>query len=232
MISRAVYETLQKVEYGAFVVTIMKKVGLLRRDVPEDVADDIASEALLALVKARDSYNKDLGFTFATHEYGNIRWEILEQLRKPTSPYGRVVLQRIQLLSEVEHRLQQALHRPPLSSEIATEMKISVRQLDTVLIARKAIKADTQVPDEYQSGEASLPDYSLYRSKRRRYIRTLVHQLPKYHRTLVTMFFFDGMTVEEIAQKLGLSVAYVRNSKCKAVNNLRAIIIGSSIGSY
>ncbi|MDF2191234.1 sigma-70 family RNA polymerase sigma factor [Paraflavitalea sp. CAU 1676] len=55
-------------------------------------------------------------------------------------------------------------------------------------------------------------------------VRTAMEELPDQKRAIVQHFYFDAMTIEEIANKLNTSTVTVRSSKAKAISQLREIL--------
>jgi RNA polymerase sigma-70 factor (ECF subfamily) len=60
-------------------------------------------------------------------------------------------------------------------------------------------------------------------------IKSLIEKLPEHEKKVFLLSFVDGLTSEEIAEKLNVSITTVYNNRSKALTKLRALVFNSNL---
>jgi RNA polymerase sigma factor for flagellar operon FliA len=219
--------------YAPLVKFVAGRVG---SGLPSHVDDeDLISYGLLGLIRAIERYDMSREVKFETYAIPRIRGAIIDELRAmdwvPRSVRGRARdIERA--IAELEARLGRA----PSDEEIAQRLGLSEEELDESLgeISRTSIVAldelwsvsgggdqvalidtieDTQVP----SPQAALADTEL-----REAIGEALARLPEREKLVVTLYYYEELTLREIGEVLGVTESRVSQLHTKAILRLKA----------
>jgi RNA polymerase sigma factor for flagellar operon FliA len=196
-----------------------------------DVADLVQS-GIFGLADAIEKFEPERGLKFETYAMQRIRGAILDELRSqdwvPRSVRGRA-----RDVERALERLGNQLQRTPTDAEIASELQIgvsdlrelyaqfqltSVVALDELMVAGRgdASLAET-LPDE----DADDPVASLVDQDNRRQLADAIAQLVERDRIVVTLYYFENLTLAEIGRVLGVTESRVCQLHTRAVLRLR-----------
>ncbi len=215
--------------YSPLVKYVAGRVGAgLPRSVDQN---DLASYGLFGLIDAIDKFEPDRGFKFETYAINRIRGAILDELRAldwvPRSVRSRA-RQIETAVTELEHRLQ----RPPTEQEVADHLEMDVDDLRDALaeIGRSGIAAlDDLVSAESQTSMGDLladpagvsPEAKFQSDETRRGLVDAINRLPERERLVVTLYYYEGMTLAEIGDVLGVTESRVCQIHAKTMMSLR-----------
>lgn len=197
-----------------------------------DVADLIQS-GIFGLADAIEKFEPERGLKFETYAMQRIRGAILDELRSqdwvPRSVRGRA--------RDVERALERLggqLQRTPTDEELASELQISTHELrdlyaqfrltsvvaldELIVPGRGADSLADTLPDD----GADDPVASLVDQDNRRQLVDAIEQLADRDRTVVTLYYFENLTLAEIGRVLGVTESRVCQLHTRAVLRLRA----------
>jgi len=215
--------------YAPLVKYVAGRVGAgLPRSVDQN---DLASYGLFGLIDAIDKFEPDRGFKFETYAINRIKGAILDELRAldwvPRSVRSRA--RRIETaVVELEHTLQ----RTPTEDELAFNLEMEVDELNDALaeIGRSGIAA----LDEFVSGDSQTsmgemlsdpsgisPEAVFQSEETRRGLVDAINRLPERERLVVTLYYYEGMTLNEIGDVLGVTESRVCQIHAKTMMSLR-----------
>ncbi|MEQ1847000.1 MAG: FliA/WhiG family RNA polymerase sigma factor, partial [Nitrospira sp.] len=170
---------------------------------------------------------------FKTYAEFRIRGAMLDEIRS-MDWIPRSVHERIGLLQKTHTMLMSRLGRPPHDEEVATELKMSLEELDdfitrargAVMISvddlglhepdgHKVVKmlADTHTPD---------PLSSLVNERERALIADAIHKLPEKERLVLSLYYYEELTMKEIGELLKVTESRVCQIHTKAIIQLKA----------
>jgi len=212
--------------------------GRLRAGLPKSVdPGDLASYGTFGLIDAIDKFEPERGYKFETYAVNRIKGAILDELRAldwvPRSVRARArEIQRS--LAELEHSLQ----RSPTEEELADHMDQPVDVLRDHLgeIATLGFVAldDLLNPTERQSGavgdlvadpKALDPMGSFEKEETRYMLADSINRLPERERLVLTLYYYEGLTLAEIGQILNVTESRVCQIHTKSVMSLRNRLI-------
>lgn len=215
--------------YSPLVKYVAGRVGAgLPRSVDQN---DLASYGLFGLIDAIDKFEPDRGFKFETYAINRIKGAILDELRAldwvPRSVRSRA--RRIETaVQELEHELQRA----PTEDEVAERVEMDLEDLHDALaeIGRSGISA----LDEFVSSDSSTavvdlvadpggvsPEAAFQQEETRRGLVDAINRLPDRDRLVVTLYYYEGMTLSEIGEVLGVTESRVCQIHAKTMMSLR-----------
>jgi RNA polymerase sigma-B factor len=199
--------------------------------------DDLVQVASLALIKAVDGFDPEVGVQFTTYATQTIIGELKRHFRDKgwaMRPARRV--QELYLrLSQAIELLSQDLGRSPTIKELAVETQTSEEEVIEAIEAGQAYRAsslDAPGPDDEalesklgaESGEFAVAEWRVVLSP-------VLDSLPKRDRTVLQLRFADGLTQSEIAERLGVSQMQISRLLARSLGVLRDAVSSEAPGS-
>ncbi|GAA1240273.1 hypothetical protein GCM10009676_26470 [Prauserella halophila] len=203
-----------------------------------DVADLIQS-GIFGLVDAIEKFDPDRGLRFETYAMQRIRGAILDDLRSQDW-VPRVVRSRAREVERTLERLGARLGRTPTDAEVATELGISLNELHDLygqlrLTSVVALETLVAAGRDSESVVESLPDDDavdpaavLVDRDNRKQLADAIAQLNERDRIVVSLYYFESLTLAEIGKVLGVTESRVSQLHTRAVLRLRAKLQGQS----
>jgi RNA polymerase sigma factor for flagellar operon FliA len=219
----------------ALILQHLPQVRLIARRVHERLpahinVDDLVSAGVLGLLSAIDNFDPAMNVQLKTYADRKIHGAILESLRQMDwAP--RDVRKKSRLIASAIRILQQRLGREPLEEEIAAELNltqgdyhawltdmhgIELRRLETAAGDRERNLLNI-LPDE----EESWPSRLVERAELERVLKSAVERMPKVERTVLSLYYFEELTLREIADIMGLHLSRIGQLRALAVLRLR-----------
>ena len=195
-------------------------------------AEDLVSVGIMGLMDAMDKYDPGREAKFKTYAEFRIRGAMLDEIRS-MDWIPRSIHERISLLQRTHTKLLNRLGRPPSDEEVADEMKLSPAELDDFIVrSRGAVLvslddfnlhepdgpkildalADTQHPD---------PLTMILNDRERERVATAIQQLPEKERLVLTLYYYEELTMKEIGGMLNVTESRVCQIHTKAILHLK-----------
>jgi len=218
-------------QYSSLVKFVAGRVGVgLPRNVEQS---DLISYGIFGLIDAIDKFDLERGFKFETYAINRIRGAILDELRGldwvPRSVRARTrEIERS--LAELEHRMK----RTPSEEELAKHMGMPLDELLTQLgeISKLGLVALDELLGGGDSDSSSVgdmlpdprglnPEAVFQVEETKRVVADAINRLPDRERLVVTLYYYEGLTLSEIGDVLGVTESRVCQIHTKAVMSLR-----------
>ncbi len=217
------------VQYSPLVKFVAGRVGAgLPRNVDQA---DLVSYGVFGLIDAIDRFEPERGFKFETYAISRIKGAILDELRAldwvPRSVRSKArEIERS--MSDLEHRIQ----RTPSETELATHMSIDVEDLrdnlaeisNLGLLALDEVFAPeggASLGDMVADSDGLSPEAAFQKEETRRVLADAVNRLPDRERLVLTLYYYEGLTLSEIGDVLGVTESRVCQIHAKSVMSLR-----------
>ena len=195
--------------------------------------DDLVSAGIMGLIKSVDQFDPERGIKFETYAITLIRGAILEMLRGDDW-VPRLVRDQQKQLKQVYSRLESELKRPGTEEEVAEAMGITPEKLDKLLtnIGRANLISldDMRAGSEQQRivdmipAEGPSPLEKVAGRERKRSLADAVDKLPDRERTVVSLYYHEGLTFKEIGAVLTVSESRAYQLHAQAVTRLRTYL--------
>ncbi len=199
---------------------------------------DLINEGNLGLIKAAERFDETRGFKFISYAVWWIRQSILQALAE-NSRIVRLPLNKVGSLNKIHKaytQLEQEYEREPTPEEIAELTGLNPRDIEkTMGLSGKYSSLDAP----FQEGEdgtlkdvvadEATPQADEYLIKKESMQQEILYILNKYlskeAAEIIRLFFGIGepypMSIEDIAEKMGMSKERVRQLKDKGLQELR-----------
>ena len=196
--------------------------------------EDLVSAGVVGLLDAFAKFDPEKKVQFRSYAQFRIRGAILDSLRtldwspRELRRKGRAVEEAIRVLTA-------RLGRPPHEGEVAEEMAISLDDYQQLLGDLKGLEIGTlHMERNEDSGEEELayvpgkpeedPLFRCLRGELEERLTEAIQNLPDRERLVMTLYYFEEMTMREIGLALGVVESRVSQVHASAVVHLRAAL--------
>jgi RNA polymerase sigma factor FliA len=220
-------------QYAPLVKFVAGRVG---SGLPSSVdAGDLISYGIFGLMDALEKYDRDRGIKFETYAIPRIRGAIVDELRA-LDWVPRSVRSRAREIERTIGELEAALKRGPTEEELASAMGLSLDELRNQLqrVNMSSVSAldemvgrgddedgSVSLVDTIQDQDAADPVAIFDHQETRQILAEVIKGLPERDRLVVTLYYFEGLTLKEIGKSLGVTESRVCQIHTKAVLELR-----------
>ncbi|MFT5201926.1 MAG: RNA polymerase sigma factor for flagellar operon FliA [Candidatus Aldehydirespiratoraceae bacterium] len=222
------------IQYSPLVKYVAGRVGVgLPRNVEQS---DLVSFGVFGLIDAIEKFDPARGYKFETYAIARIKGAILDELRS-IDWVPRSVRSKARTLERAMGKLEAEHHRAPTDEEVADEMGVSAQQLQTTLsqISFVGVAALDEMLSGGDRGESvSLGDtvadkadgpMGVYEvEEMRQILAESINRMPEREKIVLTLYYYEGLTLAEIGRVLGVSESRVCQIHTKAVLQLRSRI--------
>jgi RNA polymerase sigma factor for flagellar operon FliA len=197
---------------------------------------DLISYGLFGLIDAIEKYEPDRAIKFETYAISRIRGAIIDELRA-LDWVPRSVRTRARDIERAIISLEAKLHRSPEDPEVAEELGISLKDLHesyaklsyTSVVSFEDVWSPTQEHDDRSALAAGIEDENAENpveafesEETREILAEAIERLPERERTVIALYYYEGLALKEIGQILGVTESRVSQMHTKAVLRLRA----------
>jgi RNA polymerase sigma factor for flagellar operon FliA len=195
--------------------------------------DDLVGAGAVGLIRAVDEFDPSRGAKLETYARYRIKGSILDELRKQdTLPYSTRT--RLRSLERAIRTLERRLGRYPTDQEIVREAGISEEEMSRLLALATAIDLyslddilenddeDLKPTPDHPAAHAEDPLSRLEREEATAVMVEALRSLPRMERTVLGLYYYEGLRMKEIGEVLGVSESRVSQVHSKAILLLRA----------
>jgi RNA polymerase sigma factor for flagellar operon FliA len=215
--------------------------GRLGSGLPAHVDEgDLVSYGLLGLIGAIERFDPDRDIKFETYAISRIKGSIIDELRS-LDWVPRSVRSRAREIERAIAELESRLGRAPTDDEIAQKVGITEEELGESLsdISRSSIAAldelwtmsgetgdQVSLLDTIEDTEGPQPQSALAQTEMREALGEAIARLPEREKLVVTLYYYEELTLREIGEVLGVTESRVSQLHTKAILRLKARLAG------
>lgn len=197
--------------------------GIHRSLPPFMELDDLISYGQLGLMQAANDFDPERGVQFSTFAYHRIRGAILDGTTQ-MSWFRRVTpcRQRYERLANdtlATDAADTAGENSEAAADQASWLQDASAQLSVVFLLSHAGEEGREGPHLEDSGVIP-PIQNLLDDELKRKLHELLAELPDESRTLLQGAYFEGLTLKEAGEKLGISKAWASRLHARALGQL------------
>ncbi|MGH7736504.1 MAG: FliA/WhiG family RNA polymerase sigma factor [Candidatus Tyrphobacter sp.] len=207
--------------------------GRISVSLPPNVEiDDLVNDGVLGLLDAIEKYDDTRGVKFETYAITRINGAILDALRS-LDWVPRAVRQRGRELERAHAELESRLGRAPTDEELAAEMGLDAKAFAHVVQRVRGtpvLSLEEFLPGE-RGHEIPLSDTlrdeggdvvaEIEQDEVRAELSAAVDDLSSQERRVIRLYYFEGKTLKDIKDVLGVSESRVSQIHAQAVIHLR-----------
>ncbi len=215
--------------------------GRLGSGLPAHVDDDdLVSYGLLGLIGAIERFDPSRDIKFETYAMARIKGSIIDELRS-MDWVPRSVRSRARDIERAIGALEAKLGRAPTDEEISAKLGLSEEELDEALseISRSSISAldelwtvsaggdQIALIDTIEDTQGPNPQSALAQTEQKEAIGEAIARLPEREKLVVTLYYYEELTLREIGEVLGVTESRVSQLHTKAILRLKARLAGA-----
>src|SRR3954470_19114022 len=219
--------------YSPLVKYVAGRVGV---GLPPNIEQaDLVSYGIFGLIDAIEKFDLERAIKFETYAISRIKGAIIDELRA-IDWIPRSVRYKAREVEKAYAALEGKLHRTPSESEVAGELGIGLEDLHAIFSQVSFVNVvaldellnvggdrgdklslvdtleDTKAEDPVMAFETEETKYLLARA---------INTLPEREKIVVTLYYYEGLTLAEIGQVLGVTESRICQMHTKAVLQLR-----------
>ena len=228
------------VNYSPLVKYVAGRVSV---GLPQNIEQaDLVSYGIFGLMDAIDKFDTSRNIKFETYAIARIKGAIIDELRS-IDWVPRSVRAKARTVEKAYAKLEAALGRTPSDAEVAAEMGIKEKELQTIfnqisfvgLVAldevlggsasgeRESTTLGDTIPDK---GEGPVAAFEVEEMKQ--ILASAINRLGDREKIVLTLYYYEGLTLSEIGEVLGVTESRVCQIHTKAVLQLRSKMVGSA----
>jgi RNA polymerase sigma factor for flagellar operon FliA len=219
-----------------YLPLVRQVAGRMAMSLPAHITiDDLESHGLLGLLDAVGKFEPGRGVKFETYASSRIRGAILDGLRAES--WAPALQAKARELEREHVRLASQLGREPTDEELSASLGLTPGELyrrQAELGAAVVLSLDEPRggEDEYGGSLAGLlvdesaqdPLQEALLEERKKLLIKALERLSEKERLVITLFYYEELTITEIAHVMNLSVARISQLHGKAVLRLRGFL--------
>jgi len=190
--------------------------------------DDLMQIGFIGLLKAVERFDTGYNVMFSTYAVPMILGEIKRYLRDDGRiKVGRQVKQDIRLMKRTQEEFCQREGRHPKVSELAALMKTDVEHVVSLMEAADALGNPESLDDPERTAQHSSGNYKEEEDRQvdMIHLKAVIGRLGERERQIIVLRYFQDMTQQQIADRLGISQVQVSRLEKKVPSSLREEMI-------
>lgn len=240
--SSAAREPMSEAEREQMLLEHLPTVRFIARKIharlPQHVElDDLVSAGMVGLLDAFDKFDHNKKVQFKSYAQFRVRGAILDSLRSlDWSP--RELRRKGRAIEEAVLTLSQKLKRAPREEEIAAEMGLGLNEYQLLLGELKGLEIGSLHVERTEDGGddeiayvAGSPEedplFLCMKGEMKQLLADAIEELPERERLVLTLYYFEELTMKEIGLTLGVVESRVSQIHSSAVVRLRAALGGA-----
>ncbi|HEX7069260.1 MAG TPA: FliA/WhiG family RNA polymerase sigma factor [Rhodothermales bacterium] len=200
-------------------------------DHPLASREDLENVGLMGLLQALDSYDTERGTPFVSFAYGRIRGALVDYLRS-IDALPRERRRQLAQAQQAVDTLRQAMGDEPDDADVADYLGISLsayhgiltdaqRRFALSLHDTSGAEGEQPVLELIPNDNADDIEEQVELASTRDHVAALVRELPEREQNILALYYFEDLTLREIASLLGLTEARISQILGKVMLTLR-----------
>jgi len=206
--------------------------GRMAVGLPKNVArEDLQSFGVMGLIDAVDKFDYERGLQFETYASWRIRGAIIDGLRQGDW-VPRSVREKAKKIEDAYQKLEQQHLRSVTDSEMSDYLGVSEQEFQHMLqelAVTSVCSIDDPIREEDAETRLSLlidesaknPEYKVNEFFLKETLARAIDKLTEKERTVVSLFYYEELSLSEIAEVMNLSPSRISQLHSKAILRMR-----------
>ncbi|WP_413381561.1 FliA/WhiG family RNA polymerase sigma factor [Alkalihalobacillus sp. 1P02AB] len=194
--------------------------------------DDLYSHGHFGLFDALEKFNPERDLKFDTYASFRIRGAILDGLRK-ADWLPRSMREKVKKVEGTTEKLEQLYGRNVTAEEVASHLEMSVDEVTQILMEQftanmLSIDEFTKEQDKSDTFMSTIvdektltPEQTLMADFTKSELVLLIKKLTEKEQLVISLFYYEGLTLTEIGQIMELSTSRISQIHSKAIFRLK-----------
>ncbi len=219
-------------EYAPLIKVV---AGRLAMRLPSHIdQNDLLSAGIMGLLDAVEKFDPKKGVAFKSYAEFRIRGAMLDELRA-MDWVPRSVRKNAKLLEKAYGKVERRTMKPATDEEVAKELGVDMDSFHRLIDETRGISvfneedlgellAHKKISDSFHTTDGSImidPADSLDLREMKEVLAKAIDALPKKERTVVTLYYYEELTMKEIGNVIGYTESRISQLHTKAVIRLR-----------
>ena len=221
------------IHYSPLVKYVAGRVGV---GLPQNVEQaDLVSNGIFGLIDAIEKFEPERGYKFETYAMSRIKGAILDGLRS-IDWVPRSVRMKARAIEQAYTKLESAQRRSPTDAELATELGMTEPQLQSTLsqisfVGLAALdeillvggdRGESLTLGDTVADDSAGPMAAYEVEEMRHTLADAINRMSEREKLVLSLYYYEGLTLNEIGQVIGVTESRVCQIHTKAVIHLRS----------
>ena len=221
------------VHYSPLVKYVASRVSV---GLPQSIEQaDLVSYGIFGLIDAIDKFDLSRNIKFETYAIARIKGSIIDELRS-IDWVPRSVRSKAKAVEKAYAKLEATLLRTPTDAEVATEMGISQQELQSLfqqvsvvglialdqMLSLSGERGETTTLGDTIADRSDGPVQIFEVEETREVLADAINRLADREKIVLTLYYYEGLTLAEIGDVLGVTESRVCQIHSQAVIQLRS----------
>ena len=197
--------------------------------------DDLISYGVFGLIDAIERYSSDMNTKFETYAAFRIKGTILDSLRE-MDWVPRDTRRKQKRLKEANADLEIKLNREPTEAELAEWLGLTIeetRKFTKQAADSTIVSLDSYLEQNHESEynhecipipDKNDPETMLEKEEVRRLLVQAIEGLTEQQRQVITLYYFEELTLREISRIIGLTESRISQIHLKGLEKMEAVL--------
>jgi RNA polymerase sigma factor for flagellar operon FliA len=194
--------------------------------------EDMVEHGVITLMDCIDKYDPSKGVAFEAYAFIRIRGAILDLVRKQDWIPRRVRDMSKEIMKAYSELANQQMGEPT-QQQIADKLGITVEQLDThnaemansvTMSFEELLTSQSDSEPEATGYDDIMPERSLMKTEMQDVLTGAVDTLGERERLIVTLYYYEDLQFNEIAEVMGITAQRVSQIHSKAIMKLKKVM--------
>lgn len=194
--------------------------------------EDLIGYGMVGLMDALNKFDKSKGMKFSTYASIRIKGSMIDELRK-NSPISKGAMDKLNKYNQSVENLQKELLREPTDAEIAKafggtvseimEVENYINYMSITSLENMIFSEDDDMPimSTIEDKNSPSPENDLEEKEQIEYLAKALDILNEKDKTVLTLYYYEGLTLKEIGSILSVSESRVCQLHSRAIVHLR-----------
>ena len=211
----------------------------LPRHVP---LEDLVHAGVVGLIDALSKFDQSKHVQFSSYAKFRIRGAILDSLRElDWSP--RELRRKGRMVEQAQMALSATLGRAPTENEMAREMGLELRELQSLLAELDGLELgslrvesprdgkEEDITDRVSGAPDETPFYFCLRAEMKELLAQAISELGEKEQRVLSLYYYEELTMREVGEVLGIGESRVSQIHTLTMVRLRTRLNGLLAGS-